>query len=132
MKTNTTFGDIAALEKELAEIAPFVRQGFEREGGPSSRTEAAIREEAQRVLDERRRQRLRRVFLPRAFAAAALLALLLGGSIHLIVSHHATHRPAVWGGDDETLAGFADLLLDIQGLNEEGFFRTEAAESLWL
>lgn len=131
MNTNTTFDDITALEKELAEIAPFVRQGFEREGGPSPRTEAAILAEARRVLDGRR-ERLRRAFLPRAFAAAAVLALLLGGSIHLLVTRHAPRQPDAWAGSDENIVGFADLLLDIQGLNEEGFFRTEAAESLWL
>ena len=122
---NTTFDDIAALERELAEIAPFVRQGFEREGGPSPRAEAAIRAEAQRTLDGRRK-RLRRAFLPRTLAAAAALALLLGGSIHLLVNNHESS--AEWPGDDES---FADLLLDIQGLNEEGFFRTEATASLW-
>jgi hypothetical protein len=139
MKTNTEFDDIAALESELAEFAPLVRRGFDRAGPPSAHTEEAIRAEARRFLAGRTRARFA-WFRPRTLAAAAALALLLGGSVNLLVSHQPgraddTDRrsaAAAKAQTDDSTAGYASLLLEIQGLNEESFFRTEEAESLWL
>jgi len=72
-------------------------------------------------------------------AVAASLALLLGGAIQQLVSQHTgQNRPALptdAAADmriDDSTAGLANLLLEIQGLNEDDFFRTEEAESLWL
>jgi hypothetical protein len=134
MNPKPTFDEIAALENELAGLAPLVRQGFDRAGGPSPRAEEAIRAEARRALKTAQAApgALRWPRL-RVFAAAAAFALLLGGSLHLL-----TGRPPEGGAAaekaraDESAANFANLLLDIQGLNEEGFFRPEEAESLWL
>jgi hypothetical protein len=133
MNKQTGFNDIDALEKELAELAPIVRQGFERAGMPSPHVEDAIRAEARRALAGRARAVWPRYQM---LAAAAALALLLGGSVHLFVSHTPAKTAAVAAPSkaqaDESAAGFANLLLEIQGLNEDSFFRTEEAESLWL
>ena len=134
MNTKTTFDEIAALESELTDLAPLVRQGFDRTGGPSPRIEEAIRAETRRALAQREsatpaatwpRRRLR------MFAAAAAAALLLGGSVVHLFTDRQAKDIAGWA-DDENTASFANLLLDIQGLNEEGFFNPEDAESLWL
>ena len=143
MKTNTTFDDIATLENELAELAPLVRQGFDRAGGPSARTEEAIRAEARRILAQRTDTTADRpascgtasFSWPRlrVFAAAAAIALLLGGSFHLFTNRQPQNVATIenaWA--DENSASFANLLLDIQGLNEEGFFRPEEEAALWL
>ncbi len=136
MKTQTPFEEIAAIDRELIELAPRIRQGFERLGGPSARVEQAIREEARRVADSR----MRPVWpLGRVLAAAASLALLLGGAAFWFASQRAGQEPqdlaqqsAATTHVDESTASFASLLMEIQGLNEDGFFRTEEAESLWL
>ena len=67
------------------------------------------------------------------------LALLLGGTAFWFASQRAgqetqglAQQPAAAAHIDESTASFASLLMEIQGLNEDGFFRTEEAESLWL
>ncbi|HRT30009.1 MAG TPA: hypothetical protein P5527_09460 [Kiritimatiellia bacterium] len=137
MKTQTPFNEIAAIDRELLELAPRIRQGFERLGGPSARVEQTIREEARRVTAGLSRARLTWP-LRRILAAAASLALLLGGTALWFASQRAgqetqglAQQPAA-AHIDETTASFASLLMEIQGLNEDGFFRTEEAESLWL
>ena len=137
MKTQTPFDEIAAIDRELLELAPRIRQGFERLGGPSARVEQTIREEARRVTAGLSRARLTWP-LRRILAAAASLALLLGGTALWFASQRAgqetqglAQQPAA-AHIDETTASFASLLMEIQGLNEDGFFRTEEAESLWL
>jgi len=138
MKTQTPFDEIAAIDRELLELAPRIRQGFERLGGPSAQVEQTIREEARRVTASRARLTWP---LGRILAAAASIALLLGGTALWFASQRAeqeTHglvqqqQPAVAVRVDESTASFASLLMEIQGLNEDGFFRTEEAESLWL
>lgn len=137
MKTQTPFDEIAAIDRELTELAPRVRQGFVCLGRPSERVERAIRDEARRAAAHRMRSAwLRR----RILAAAASFALLLGGTAHWVASQRAeqnrspTQQPvaAADARGDESTVGFASLLMEIQGLNEDGFFRTEEAESLWL
>ena len=136
MKTQTPFDEIAAIDRELLELAPRVRQGFECLGGPSTRVEQAIREEARRVAAGRARSAWP---LGRILAVAASLALLLGGTAFWFASQRAgqetqglAQQPAAAAHIDESTASFASLLMEIQGLNEDGFFRTEEAESLWL
>ena len=79
MKTQTPFDEIAAIDRELTELAPRVRQGFVRLGGPSERVEQAIRDEARRTAALRMRSAWPQ---RRMLAAAASFALLLGGTAH--------------------------------------------------
>ena len=136
MKTQTPFDEIAAIDRELTELAPRVRQGFVCLGGPSERVEQAIRDEARRAAALRMRSAWPR---RRILAAAASFALLLGGTAHWFASqrterHRLAPQPVAAAGAriDDSTAGFANLLLEIQGLNEDDFFKTEEAESLWL
>ncbi len=135
MKTQTPFDEIAAIDRELLELAPRVRQGFECLGGPSTRVEQAIREEARAW--------------PPAGASNVAVGTHLGGrgvaravaGRNSLLVRVATCRtgdaglgaaqPAAAAHIDESTASFASLLMEIQGLNEDGFFRTEEAESLW-
>ncbi len=140
MKKQTPFTGIDGLEKELAEIAPLVRQGFRQAGGPSLRVEDAIRAEARRY--EGKKQGRAAWPLYRTLAAAAAFALLLGGSVQLHLSRQSDLRDEVArrvateaaqsATASESTPGLANLLLEIQGLNEDGFFRPEEAEPLWL
>jgi len=145
MKTKTPFTDIAALEKELAEIAPLVREGFRQAGGPSPRVESAIREEARKQAG--RKRSLAAWPLYRTLAAAASLTLLLGGAVQLHVVHQssrnaqAVHHILNIGAAQasverersaEGAAALASRLLDIQGLDEEGFFKADEEEPLSL
>ena len=142
MKTQTACVDPAALEKELAGLAPLVRRGFRLAGGPSPEVEEAIRQEALRCAGASRA----RIFWPfyRKFAAAAGLMLLLGGAFQLHLTRQtagpaepagmrlAKDTPKSAPGKTEDNSGFAKMLLDIQGMDEEGYFTGEAAEALWL
>ena len=138
MKTQTPFNEIADLEKELAELAPLVRQGFRQVGGPSQRVEEAILAESRRLAGKKQGHWP----LYRTLSAAAAVALLMGGSIQLHLSRQADLRDEVANRiaseaaqsttATESTPGLANLLLEIQGLNEDGFFRPEEAEPLWL
>lgn len=143
MKTRTPFTDIAALEQELAVIAPLVRAGFRQRGGPSPRVEEAIRQEARKVAGRKRNRLAWPAY--RICAAAAGLALLLGGAVQLHVVRHASHDAqaihhilnigATQASAEHAVegpTGLANRLLDIQGLDEEGFFKAEGEEPLWL
>ncbi len=143
MKTQTPFTDIAELEKELAELAPLVRQSFRQAGGPSPRVEAAIRQEARAVAERKHNRRAWPAY--RTFAAAAGFALLLGGAAQMHLVHQASHNAqavhhildigATQASAEHPVegpTGLANRLLDIQGLDEEGFFKAEAEEPLWL
>ncbi len=143
MKTQTAFTDTATLEKELAGLAPLVRQAFLQAGGPAPEVEAAIREEARRFAGVRRARFGWPLF--RVLAAAACLVLVLGGALQLHLIRQTSGRPAETvsrrteksaapsstGKTDDT-SGFAKLLLDIQGLDAESYFTAEASEALWL
>ncbi len=145
MRTQTPFTDIDALEKELAGIAPLVQRGFRQEDGPSLRVEEAIRREARAYAG---RKNVRPAWpLYRTLAAAAGFAFLLGGVVQLHLVHQASHnaqasRSILNLGATQASAlnehpvdgptGLANRLLDIQGLDEEGYFKTEEDESLWL
>lgn len=138
MNTQTPFTEIAGLEKELSEIAPLVRQGFRLAGGPSARVDAAVHAEIRRQAKRQKGRAARRLWGKLAAAAAAVL--MLGGSVELFVSQHRTstaHQrsavvtaPAAAAAD--SASGFAGVLLEIQGLDEDGFFRPEEVEPLWL
>jgi len=137
MKTQTPFNEIANLEKEVAEIAPLVRQAFRQAGGPSLRVEDAIRSEARRRAGKR--QNLFAWPFRRTLAAVAAFVLLLGGSVQLHLSRQAEIENRCLAAEEsrsekpaESTTALANLLLEIQGLNEEGFFRSEEAEPLWL
>jgi hypothetical protein len=135
--------DIDALETELSELTPLVRHGFRQMGGPSQRVELAIRREA--LTRAGRKRSLWAWPLYRTFAAAAAVALLLVGVIQLSLASRASHNAnavshilniAATGSSAEHMAegldGLANQLLDIQGLDEDGFFKAEGAEALWL
>ncbi|MDX9868178.1 MAG: hypothetical protein RBT78_09660 [Kiritimatiellia bacterium] len=139
MKPQNTFDEIAALEREAETLAPRVREAFRRAGGPSATVEEAIRREAARVAA---RARVRSVWpLHRSLAAAAGLALLLAAGGLLLISPQTYRATAVRqavqskmrpeGGAPEDAAGFARLLLNIQGLDEEAFVTEGASEALW-
>ena len=141
MKTKTPFTEIDSLEKELAGIAPLVRQGFLKAGGPSAKIEESIRAEAARLAGGKRNRLAWPLY--RTLAAVAAFALLLGGSIQLHISRQdslnppSTPRPSasetvLSAKSAENGPGLANLLLEIQGLSEDGFFRPEEDESLWL
>lgn len=142
MKTQTADIDPDKLEEELAGLAKLVRQGFRLAGEPSPEVEEAIRQEAFRCAGKCRA----RIFSPfyLKFAAAAGLMLLLGGAFQLHLTRQTEGRvepaglrlakdaPKPASGKTEDNSGFARMLLDIQGMDEEGYFTGEAAEALWL
>jgi hypothetical protein len=143
MKSQTPFTEIDALEKELDQIVPLVQQGFRQAGGPSSHVEDAIRQRA-RLVAARKRARFAWPAY-RIAAAAAGFALLLGGALQVHLVHQASHNAqtvrhilnigATQASNEhptEGPAGLANRLLDIQGLDEEGFFKAEGEEPLWL
>jgi len=143
MKKQTSLTEIAALEKELAEIAPRVRQGLHQAGGPSLRVDEAIRAEARRVAARRQSRSAWAWMHVRApFAAAAALALLLGGAaLHQRTGEEAeprnlsAARPSAAqtvNAASDNAASFAGVLLEIQGLSEEGFVRDEETAVLSL
>lgn len=127
-----------AIERELEALAPLVQRGFSGADGPSAHVLQAIHAEAVAQAAARRRRRFA-VSLFRPLAAAAVLALLLGGvfQIHLaklngdntramghLLSLGSTHLSADTL-TPSTSAGLANRLLLIQGLDEEAFFVTQ-------
>jgi hypothetical protein len=131
------------MEKEVEALAPVVRGAYASIAGPSPRVLDAIHAEALAHVAQRRRTRR---FIPvfRALAAAAALALLLGGAVQLrlaqlTLSHdrdfghllNIGEAPTVTAG--EPTAEPASRLLSLQGLDEEAYFLTaEETEPLWL
>lgn len=143
MKTNTPFTDIDSLEKEIAELVPFVGHGFRAAGGPSLRVEEAIRQEARNYAGRRFKPVMWPLF--RKLAAAASIAFLLGGALQLHLAHQAGHKAravdhilnigALQASAEQSIdgaTGLAKRLLDLQGLDDEGFFTSEEEEPLWL
>lgn len=144
MKTAPTHTfSLTELENDLEALAPQVRAAFSQIGEPSPRVLRAIHDAAVVNLSSRARQR-RFIPLFRTLAAAATLALLLGGAIqtHLawkegahtrtvghLLNLGASNVPAATAGSASELAS---RLLDIQGLNEDAYFMSEEAEVLWL
>lgn len=142
MKTNTTFIDAEALDREAAEIATVVREALGQVDGPSARTLRAIHVEAvSRAAFSRRRG------LPflRLVAAAASLIVLVGAAVQVHLAHQAGAQaltlqfvlhigaPHVTANDPVTeTSGLAKRLLSIQGLDEDSYFTTEEAEVLSL
>lgn len=144
MKTQTLFTDIAQLERELTSLAPLVRQAFNNVGGPSTEVENTIREEAHRCAARGKSRFSRPLF--QTLAAAACLVLVLGGALQLHLNHQSATqsietavRQKIGENDSQTPDGKTDetsrlarLLLDIQGLDAESYFTSEATEALWL
>jgi len=145
MSENLTNLNEADVLRELEALAPQVKAGFADMDGPSDRVLDAIHAEAVRVAAEKRRPaRLHLVF--RRLAAAAVFALLLGGSLLTYqrynnnVAHEqtltllriclATEDGCVSISDTSDLAHF---LLTMQGLDQDSFFISpDEIESLWL
>ncbi|MCL1921862.1 MAG: hypothetical protein FWG50_12460 [Kiritimatiellaeota bacterium] len=147
MSDNLTDLNEAGVLRELAAFAPQVRDGFARIGGPSDSVLDAIRAEAAKAAAERRRAlRLNVVF--RRLAAAAVFALLLGGSFQTYQRYHSNNareqtltllsislatQDGAYSLSDDT-SELAHLLLTMQGLDQESFFSVpdEEAGLLWL
>ena len=145
MNENLTDLNEADVLRELEALAPQVKAGFALIDGPSDSVLDAIRAEAVRVAAERRRPaRLHAVF--RRLAAAAMFAVLLGGSFLTYQRHNsnaaheqtltllricmATEDGGVSISDTSDLAHF---LLTMQGLDQDSFFSSpEEIEPLWL
>jgi len=145
MNENLTDLNEADVLRELEALAPQVKAGFALIDGPSDSVLDAIRAEAVRVAAERRRPaRLHVVF--RRLAAAAMFAVLLGGSFLTYQRHNsnaaheqtltllricmATEDGGVSISDTSDLAHF---LLTMQGLDQDSFFSSpEEIEPLWL
>lgn len=135
-----------ALENDLAALAPWVRQALScSTEEPSVHVIRAIHNEAvKHIAVQRRNRRLIPFF--RTLAAAAALALLLGGAFQLhstrlegvnarAISHilnlGAPHAASVTS--TASSSELANRLLVIQGLDDETFFiNSQEAESLLL
>ena len=134
---------------ELEALAPQVKAGFERIGGPSDRVLDAIHAEAVKVAAEKSRgSRLHVVF--RALAAAAVFAVLLTGSFQTYQQHqnNVVHEQALTllrissATEDDSgdvslsdTAELANILLSMQGLDHDSYFSAldeEEAGFLWL
>ena len=134
---------------ELEALAPQVKAGFERIGGPSDRVLDAIHAEAVKVAAEKRGpSRLHVIF--RRLAAAAVFALLLTGSFQTYQRYQKDmiHEQALTllrissaieddAGDVSASdsAELANILLTMQGLDQDSYFSPlddEEAGLLWL
>ena len=134
-----------ALENDLEALAPWVRQALSCTGEPSSHVIRAIHNEAVKHIAAQRRNRL---FIPffRTLAAAATLALLLGGAfqIHSVrlegvnsrAIGHILNLGAPHASDVTSTSSASELanrLLVIQGLDDDNFLiNSPEAESLLL
>ena len=110
--------DEKILEREFAEIAPCLDRGFSH-ATPS-----------QAVLDQIHQEAVRQTFRKRVWArrikilsAAASLAILAGGTFHLLHDSSPTETEGAF------FIGTAEDFLDLQSLNEETYFNEEA--NLW-
>ena len=131
---------------ELEALAPQVKAGFARIGGPSDRVLDAIHAEAVKAAAERRvPNRLNIVF--RRLAAAAVFALLLTGSFQTYQRYHANaiHEQALTllrissATEDDSgavsfsdTAEFAHFLLTMQGLDQDSYFSYQYDEEAGL
>jgi len=150
MSDRPTMVSEADLLRELEVLAPQVRAGFARAGGPADSVLNAIHAEAVRVAAGKRALRLHAVF--RRIAAAAVFAVLLAGSFHTYQRFCRTRHPGPGheqavtllrigsAFEDETgalcladTAELAQLLLTMQGLDDDSYFNApDEAELLWL
>ncbi|MDD4101702.1 MAG: hypothetical protein PHU80_03605 [Kiritimatiellae bacterium] len=128
MKPTDLFVDGLDFGTDESELGLIVRRGFEALGGPSQCVTEAISAEARRAAG---RSRFRRFWPSRLIAAAAAAAVIAAGTIYFNQSAPGNDQPGS-GLSAESTQDLAVLLLEIQGLNEEEFFMTEAAEPLWL
>jgi len=145
MSDNLTGLSEADVLRELEAFAPQVKEGFVRIGGPSGRVLDAIHAEVVRVAAEKRKpSRLHIAF--RRLAAAALFAVLVGGSFQTYQRYHSNnvHEQTLTllrisfatedGGILSDTSELANILLTLQGLDQESFFSApdEEAGLLWL
>jgi len=132
MKTADHYVDEFSFGKDEAELAAIVRRGFEAAGSPSPLVMEAISAEARRTAGHKTFWMSRST--PRLLAAAAAAAAVIaaGGLYHNHTTPVSSHSQSSAGLISQSTPDLAALLLDIQGLNEEGFFMTEEAEPLWL
>ncbi len=141
MKTQTSQIDAVGLEREIAALAPALREILNRSSGtPSERTLRAIHEEAAAQIFARRRHALHQWRL----AAAASLLLLLGGTALLYHTRSSGRQaqtlrlvlhigaPNTANGPVEGTKELANRLLNIQGLDEDSFFNPDGTEVLAL
>jgi len=141
MNKQTDRVDLEQLESDISRIVPLIRQC--RLQGPSDPVLRAIHDRAVAQVSAQVRYR-RRMPIFRALAAAATLALLLGGAIQTRLSRQAgAHAQAVRhllqigapqlsAGPATGAAEIANRLLTIQGLDDEALFTSEETEVLWL
>ena len=147
MSDRLTIFSEADVLRELEALAPQVRAGFARAGGPSDSVLNAIHNEAVRI---RRTSRLYIVF--RRIAAAAAIAVFLTGAFQMYLRQnppppHSAHEQAVTllriglAFEDESGAvchltdtsELAQLLLAMQGLDDDSYFSSpDETELLWL
>jgi len=148
MSDRLTIFSEADVLRELEAIAPQVRAGFARAGGPSDTVLNAIHAEAAQTAAEKRRSRVYIVF--RRMAAAAVFAVLLTGSFQIYQRYtpprHSAHDQAVTllrigsAFEDESgalclsdTAELAQLLLTMQGLDDDSYFSPpDEMALLWL
>ena len=127
--------------RELETLAPQVKDGFAYIGGPSARILDAIHAEAVKVAS---RKRLNVIF--RRLAAAAVFAVMLGGGFQTYQHYQSNtvHEQtltllqislATENGDMMSdTSELANILLTLQGLDQESFFSAPDGEAglLWL
>ena len=141
MKTQNVLLETIDLEKEVATIAPLIRDGLSRIKGPSPEVLHAIHEEAvSHVFSQRRK----RVPLLRVMAAAASIALIVGGAVQVHLARQAGAQaqtlrlvlhigaPYAVNGPVDGTTELAKRLLNIQGLDEETFLTPVETEPLSL
>ena len=145
MSENLTDLNEADVLRELEALAPQVKAGFAHIGGPSDRVLDAIHAEAVKVAAAKRKPaRLHLVF--RRLAAAAVFAVLLGGSFltYQRRNSNAAHEQTLTllricmatedgGVSLSDTADLAHFLLTMQGLDQDSLFISpDEIESLWL
>jgi len=144
MKKDVTIQEDAELQ-DLAEITPWVREGFARIEGPSARVLAAIHQEA---VEQARRRPLRiRFFFALRLSAAAAVLLLLSGLVFNVwrsrgqdqhqqvvqLLNLTVKNPIVENLGSATPSDLPELLLTMQGLDRESYFNaSDGTEALWL
>lgn len=130
MNKRMEVSDSLGWECEEGEVVALVRQGLGTMDGPAPATLRAIAAEARQVADRHRFQRGGRRWQHR-LGAAASFAIIVTTALLVVRSGSRLMGYGRVEADSER-AELASLLLDIQGLNEEGFFMVEEGESLWL
>jgi len=140
MRDHQTTPSEAEVLRDIEALAPLVNAGFARAGGPSARVLDAIRAEAAKVAEQKRKTlRLHLVF--RRVAAAAVFLILLTGTFRSYLQHTRNsdsdpaltllrismatedgieYSSALAGSTDE----FAQFLLTMQGLDQDSFFNS--------